>query len=205
MGISVDRSRWRRIGVAGKEAGVKAYKRTPNPDDAARRSEASSDRPSASLSHRLERDASGLLLGVLLRASLAAADLDARDARLDREDAVVRRPLFVRDRVRDKLAAAREPLLQGRLEVDRMLERLLDLRLRRPRRPPAPSSRTRTRGSTPRSPPRSPTRAPARCARAHPRSGRCRRAPRRGAAPASRSAPPPACRSGRRPSARGSS
>src|SRR3954453_5486936 len=55
---------------------------------------------------RLERDAGGLLLGVLFRAPGPAPDGRPSDRRLDDERAVVRRPLLVGDRVLDGFRAA---------------------------------------------------------------------------------------------------
>ena len=78
---------------------------------------------------RLQRGPRGLLLGVLLRAPRAAPDLLARDRRDDLERAVVRRPGLAVDGVLDERRAAREALLQRRLEVDRVRQRVRDLRL----------------------------------------------------------------------------
>src|SRR3954469_19617944 len=79
----------------------------------------------------LERGPRRLLLGVLLRAPRAGADRPARDRGQHLECAVVRRTELGRDRVLDLLAALREALLQRGLEVDRVLERVVDLRLER--------------------------------------------------------------------------
>jgi hypothetical protein len=70
----------------------------------------------------------GLLLGVLLAAPAAAAELAALDARHDRVDALVRRPLLAGDLVVHLCAASGEQLLQRRLEVHGVLQGLLDLR-----------------------------------------------------------------------------
>ena len=78
---------------------------------------------------RLERDARGLLLGVLLRPPRAAADGGPADRGHDLERAVVRRPPLIRDGVLDDLRTAGEALLQRGLEVDRVGERVGDLRL----------------------------------------------------------------------------
>src|SRR3984957_9936689 len=63
----------------------------------------------ASSLHRLQSRLGGLLLGILLAAADARTDLDPVDHRVDRERAVVRRPLLVDDRVADELAAPRQP------------------------------------------------------------------------------------------------
>src|SRR4030088_745285 len=58
--------------------------------------------------HRLERGLRGLLLGVLLAATTAAADLYAADPGADGERPVVRRPLLGGDDVAHGLAALGE-------------------------------------------------------------------------------------------------
>ena len=114
-------------------------------------------------------------------------------------------PVLAGDLVADLRAAPREQLLQRRLEVDRMLQRLLDLRARTPRRPPPRCARSRRAGSRRRSPPRSPTPAPARSRPARPRSRARPPAPPRAAARAAPGARRPPGRRRRRPPARGSS
>src|SRR5689334_20492013 len=69
----------------------------------------------------------GLLLGVLLAPAPPAADLHAADRGADREHPIVRGALLFDHVVGDQRALARQPLLERRLEVDRMLERVLDL------------------------------------------------------------------------------
>ena len=56
------------------------------------------------------------------------ADLLAADRGLDGEGPVVRRPLLVDNLVADQLAAPRQALLERRLVVHRVLQRVLDLR-----------------------------------------------------------------------------
>src|SRR6185312_9820735 len=86
-------------------------------------------RPSSSLpAQLLDRHPRGLLLGVLLAASLPAADLLAVDQRDHRVDPLVRRAVLARHLVADLRAAPRQQLLQRRLEVDGVGERVLDLR-----------------------------------------------------------------------------
>src|ERR1700759_947910 len=82
----------------------------------------------ASFGHGLQRRLRGLLLGILLGAPHAAADLLAADRGLDGEGAVGRRALFVDHGVAHQLSSPRQPLLQRRLVVHRVLERVLDLR-----------------------------------------------------------------------------
>ena len=69
-------------------------------------------------------------------------------------------------RVGDRPARAREPLLQLRLVVDVVVQRVLDARLERRRRPRARSPRSRARGRARRAPPRAARRARCGCARA---------------------------------------
>src|SRR3954470_2081795 len=76
----------------------------------------------------VQGDPRGLLLGRLLRAPRAAPDHPRAHAPFDVEDAVVRRPVLGDDLVVDDLALLGEALLECRLEVHRVLERLLDLR-----------------------------------------------------------------------------
>ena len=80
----------------------------------------------------LERRARGLLLGGLLRAPRAGADL-ARSPTAARRPRTCGRAAarLGGDLVGDDLAALRQALLQRGLEVDRVLERLLDLRRER--------------------------------------------------------------------------
>ena len=135
--------------------------------------------------------ARGVLLGELLAAPGAVRDDRLADERRDREGPVVRRPGLLGDLVGDRLAAAREPLLQRRLEVDRMLERLVDLlgeRLDDRRRGALEARRT---GSRRRSPPRAPRRARARSRRPPSPPPASPAAPPRAAAPARRAAPRP--------------
>ena len=77
----------------------------------------------------------------------------------------MRRPGLLGDLVGDRLAAPREPLLQRRLEVDRVRRAPRRSARRRPRRPPPPCARSRRRGSRRRSPPRAPRPARARSRR----------------------------------------
>ncbi len=69
-----------------------------------------------------------VLLGVLLAPPGPARHLLALDHRPHREDAIVRRTLLLDDVVADQLATLSQPLLQGRFEIDRVLERVVDLR-----------------------------------------------------------------------------
>src|SRR4051812_15836227 len=64
---------------------------------------------------------------MLLRAPRAGPDRAPADRRHDLERAVVRRPQLGRDLVLDGLAPLGEALLQRRLEVDRVRQRVLDL------------------------------------------------------------------------------
>jgi hypothetical protein len=75
----------------------------------------------------LERGARGILLGDLLAASGPVCEQRVADDRGHRERPVVRRAVLFGDLVQDRLAVTREPLLQGGLEVDRMVEGILDL------------------------------------------------------------------------------
>src|ERR687898_3024479 len=77
----------------------------------------------------VERLAGGLLLGVLLRPAGPRAHLLTVDERRARERAVVRRADGPQRDVLDTLAALRELLLERRLLVDRLGQRLLDPRL----------------------------------------------------------------------------
>ena len=83
------------------------------------------------LLERVERVQGGLLLGALLGLALPAADLQAVDLGHGDEAAVVRRPLLGVDPVDDHLRALRKPLLEHRLVVHGVLERLLDLLVER--------------------------------------------------------------------------
>src|SRR5205807_5351686 len=83
--------------------------------------------PLERLQGRLRR----FLLGILLAAAGSAPDLDAPDRGHDREGAVVRRSLLLDHVVADERAAPRQSLLKRRLEVDRVLQRILDLRRER--------------------------------------------------------------------------
>src|ERR1035437_4825951 len=87
------------------------------------------DRPSRrSLAlQALDGHARCLLLGVLLAATAAAPQRAPVDARDDHVGALVRRALLGGDLVGHLRAAARQQLLQRRLEVHGMLERALDL------------------------------------------------------------------------------
>src|SRR5262249_2388131 len=76
----------------------------------------------------VDRLASGLLLGLLLAPAAPPAELPAGDERDHLEGALVRRAVLAGNLVVPFRAAPSQQLLQGRLEVDRMLERLLDLR-----------------------------------------------------------------------------
>src|SRR5215212_9822553 len=84
-------------------------------------------RPRSPLAEAFQRSRSRLLLRALLRLPGAAADLLAVDLGHRDEAAVVRRPRLLVDPVGHELRAPREVLLQQRLEVDRVLERVLDL------------------------------------------------------------------------------
>src|SRR5512133_2745684 len=75
----------------------------------------------------VQRGARRLLLCVLLRAPRAGADRPLADRGEDLEGAVVRRAVLGGDLVADDLAALGQALLQRRLEVHRMVERVLDL------------------------------------------------------------------------------
>src|SRR5205814_2175846 len=74
----------------------------------------------------LERAPGRLLLGGLLRAALADAELLAVDDGRAREVALVRRPLGREDLVGDVAAEPRQRLLQLRLVVDVRRQRVLD-------------------------------------------------------------------------------
>src|SRR4051812_19044455 len=74
-----------------------------------------------------QRDGCRGLLGGLLRAALAAAQLAPRDARDNLEAAVVRWALFARHEVGHLLAVAGQRLLQSGLEVEELLRSELDL------------------------------------------------------------------------------
>src|SRR5438045_4071513 len=76
---------------------------------------------------RLKRHLRRLLLGVLLAPATAAPDLDAADVGAHREHPVVGRSLLGDHVVADQRSLAGQPLLEGRLEVDRVLEGVLDL------------------------------------------------------------------------------
>src|SRR3989440_1560403 len=80
---------------------------------------------------RLHGGARRLLLGQLLAATAPGAELLAFDRRDDRVGAIVRRALLLADRVAHPRAAPGQQLLQRRLEVHGVLERLLYLRRER--------------------------------------------------------------------------
>ena len=121
------------------------------------RSQVHAGRKSDEASGRLElreRLAGRFLLGSLLRRPLADAGLLAVDHGRAREHAVVRRPLDLEHRVRDRLPETRERLLQLGLVVDVRRQRVLDPSRRRPRRSRPRSARTRPRGRARRARPR---------------------------------------------------
>src|SRR6185295_16494825 len=79
----------------------------------------------------LERLERRFLLGVLLRPPHPRPDLLAVHERRTGERPVVRRPVRRERHVLDALPALRELLLERRLVVDRLVERLLDPALER--------------------------------------------------------------------------
>src|SRR4051812_37108320 len=79
------------------------------------------------LVHRLQCSKSSGLLRSLLAFPCTTADFLSLDLRHRLEPAIVRRAVLPLDDVLDDIAAARESLLQERLEVIGRLERLLDL------------------------------------------------------------------------------